>query len=266
MNEMPHCKNCGNLLPARVPGKRGRDPYYCNYWCGVLARGGKLTFDKPTNCLHCDSVFNQRSSGGRPKKYCSRQCAGKFAQALKPKKPFVSKPCAKCGNAFATNRNTDLYCSADCRVLNNTERSRKKWLESNPLPPNYNFDCDDCGRLVERSVEEGYRTKGRYGRFCKFCSLKRRRESYRRKTVKRQGITKPGYVYFETVVQRDLGICWICNNSVDLSIKRTARWGATLDHVIPISKGGEDSLDNIRLAHWICNNQKSNKMIEGLNA
>jgi hypothetical protein len=266
MNEFPHCKNCGNLLPARVPGKRGRDAYYCNHWCGVLARGGKLPVDRVDACLQCDAPITQSPNGGQPRKYCSRKCASRFVQSLKPKKPFVNKPCAKCGVAFSTNRYTDRFCSSACRKLNASVRLKQKWIDLNPSPDNYNYDCDDCGRLVERAIEQGRLTKGRYGRFCKFCSLKRRRESYRHKTVKRQGVAKPAYVYFETVVERDGGICWLCNKAVDLTLSRITRYGATLDHVIPISKGGADSLDNIRLAHWICNNQKSNKMIEGLNA
>jgi 5-methylcytosine-specific restriction endonuclease McrA len=47
---------------------------------------------------------------------------------------------------------------------------------------------------------------------------------------------------------------------IDLSLARNSRFGATIDHVIPISKGGLDVLDNLRLAHWICNIKKGNKV------
>ena len=36
--------------------------------------------------------------------------------------------------------------------------------------------------------------------------------------------------------------------------------GLTVDHVIPLSKGGSDELENLRPAHWICNNRKSDKV------
>jgi len=39
----------------------------------------------------------------------------------------------------------------------------------------------------------------------------------------------------------------------------------TFDHVIPISKGGMDELDNYRLAHLYCNQEKSNMTIEEFN-
>lgn len=30
----------------------------------------------------------------------------------------------------------------------------------------------------------------------------------------------------------------------------------TFDHHVPMSKGGDDELDNLRLAHWMCNQIK----------
>jgi hypothetical protein len=257
-----HCKNCGNLI-TRKSNERGRYPHYCNYWCGVIARGGKLPPNPITECLFCNQVIDQRKTQGNPKKYCSKSCGGKYLQAKKPKKPFVSKACQHCAKEFWAQRDQDKFCSVDCRKDATAIRAIEKWRVNNPLPKNYNYKCDDCDRFVERSVKEG-RLSGI--KLCQFCGLKRRRESYRRKTVKRQGITQPGKVYFEVVVERDKSICWICNELVDLSLSRTTALGATLDHVIPISKGGPDTLENIRLAHWIWNNRKSDKLIEGLNA
>ena len=40
-------------------------------------------------------------------------------------------------------------------------------------------------------------------------------------------------------------------------------WTSRLDHIIPIAKGGHPSdLDNMQLAHWTCNRQKSDKLID----
>ncbi|WCZ54951.1 HNH endonuclease [Latilactobacillus phage TMW 1.1365 P1] len=36
---------------------------------------------------------------------------------------------------------------------------------------------------------------------------------------------------------------------------------AVIDHIIPVSKGGHPSaMDNLQLAHWSCNRQKSDKL------
>lgn len=35
-----------------------------------------------------------------------------------------------------------------------------------------------------------------------------------------------------------------------------------IDHIIPIAKGGHPSdIENLQLAHWTCNRQKSDKLI-----
>jgi 5-methylcytosine-specific restriction endonuclease McrA len=62
-------------------------------------------------------------------------------------------------------------------------------------------------------------------------------------------------------VLREYGsACHICKAEIDLTLSRTSRMGLTVDHVIPLSKGGSDELDNLRPAHWICNNRKSDKL------
>lgn len=56
----------------------------------------------------------------------------------------------------------------------------------------------------------------------------------------------------DELMARDKGLCHICGRTVD-------RRKATRDHVIPKSKGGKGTDDNIRLAHWRCNQIKSDK-------
>lgn len=50
---------------------------------------------------------------------------------------------------------------------------------------------------------------------------------------------------------RDGTACWLCG--VDLTMDT-----ATLDHVIPRSKGGTFALDNLRLACQLRNNRRGN--------
>lgn len=61
------------------------------------------------------------------------------------------------------------------------------------------------------------------------------------------------------IYERDGWICGFCSESVDPTIKNPKPWAATLDHIIPRSKGGSDDADNLRLAHRYCNNVRSNK-------
>lgn len=51
-------------------------------------------------------------------------------------------------------------------------------------------------------------------------------------------------------------ICYIC------TLPFTTKKEITIDHVIPISKGGFDLLENYALAHSECNQEKNNMSLE----
>lgn len=57
------------------------------------------------------------------------------------------------------------------------------------------------------------------------------------------------------IASRDRDRCWLCN-------QRVAQAERTLDHVIPIARGGRHILSNVRLAHRRCNSAKGTKLIE----
>ena len=57
-------------------------------------------------------------------------------------------------------------------------------------------------------------------------------------------------------------VCGICGKPVDFSLKYPHPLSPCIDHIIPIAKGGHPSdLDNMQLAHWTCNRQKSDKLV-----
>lgn len=58
--------------------------------------------------------------------------------------------------------------------------------------------------------------------------------------------------------------CALCGLPVDFDIKYPHPMSATIDHIIPIAKGGHPSdIDNLQLAHFCCNRQKSDKLFRG---
>ena len=57
-------------------------------------------------------------------------------------------------------------------------------------------------------------------------------------------------------------VCGICGKPVDKKLKYPHPLSPCIDHIIPVSKGGHPSdLDNLQLAHWTCNRQKSDKLV-----
>ena len=62
-------------------------------------------------------------------------------------------------------------------------------------------------------------------------------------------------------------ICGICGKPVDMSLKYPHPMSPTIDHIIPVNgpgglRGHPSSLDNLQLAHFSCNRQKSDKIFK----
>lgn len=65
------------------------------------------------------------------------------------------------------------------------------------------------------------------------------------------------------VILKTQTVCGICGKPVDFSYKYPHPLSPTVDHIIPVAKGGDPSdLDNLQLAHRCCNRQKSDKLVD----
>ena len=62
-------------------------------------------------------------------------------------------------------------------------------------------------------------------------------------------------------------VCGICGKPVNKLLKFPHSLSKTVDHIIPVSKGGHPSdISNLQLAHWTCNRQKSDKLTQSSSA
>lgn len=92
----------------------------------------------------------------------------------------------------------------------------------------------------------------------------RENERRRRARLKKSIVIK----YSEQDVLNIYGTdCYLCKNKIDLSASRKqgfGKWemGLHIDHVIPISKGGGDIIENVRPSHALCNLKKNDKIIK----
>ena len=92
---------------------------------------------------------------------------------------------------------------------------------------------------------------------------KAREGDRKRRALKRANIHKP---YTEDQVLKLYGKdCHICKKPVSLSANRSPgapgwQQGLHLDHVVPLSKGGADTIDNVKPAHGLCNLQKNDSI------
>jgi 5-methylcytosine-specific restriction endonuclease McrA len=81
----------------------------------------------------------------------------------------------------------------------------------------------------------------------------KRRESTRRRKALLKGATTIEQFTKDDVFELCQGICGICQQPVDPD-----NWH--LDHIIPLSRGGQHTLDNVQVSHPRCNIRKKAKL------
>lgn len=166
--------------------------------------------------------------------------------------PFVADPrrCAyrPCGALFQPLHGGHLYCSGPCS--DKAQRAR----ELATLPRFVAGRCLHCGEpfVADRMAGSSFQD-----RYCS-TSCGRLVGKKRKRARKRDAYVED--VWAAKIVERDKGICGLCTLPVDLSVG----WGttgssATIDHVIPLSRGGTHEPANAQLAHYECNSAKRDR-------
>jgi hypothetical protein len=216
------------------------------------------------NCEVCQKPFEQ-SPRGRKKSLCSRRCRDIKANRNRTAKRQIEKTCCICDISYTTGFSKSVYCSPKCRRVAGIERGKRVWKETaEQIYPNgiKTKECQWCHEPMQvRAVR--YEASRLYH---PNCSKEAEKARYRIKTVKRQGKLSTNRISPEQVVREYGSTCHICQKEIDLTLPRTSKLGLTLDHLIPLSKDGPDTIENLRPAHWSCNNFKSDKLLEELNA
>lgn len=173
----------------------------------------------------CAGHYNQwRSTGAEPTP---------FAWTWQP-----AQPCLVCGQSGPDNEHRQ-FCSAACRRLYRTH--------DGDVPTSRH--CVLCGDHIDLTA------KGRGGQ-------------RRKASVKLCGACRTAYgdhgVTVEWLAERDGPACGICGDEVDLTLTRpVSLMCPSVDHVVPRAAGGTHEVDNLQLAHLLCNMRKGAAVPEG---
>jgi len=201
----------------------------------------------------------------------------------------MAQQVAKCGTRSGYNRHArlkELYCD-ECRAAN-TKYYMDKY--KNDAEYKEQFLKNQYNRHKERMKSDSEYAKKQTQRFhdiyvTKYKDLEfrqelaenqkkwveanrpRRRELTRKHShIRRASILGNGHSpYTEKEVLDLYGTnCHICNEQIDLTANRRVGdegWAKSLhiDHVIPILRGGADTLENVRPSHGLCNIAKGVK-------
>lgn len=87
----------------------------------------------------------------------------------------------------------------------------------------------------------------------------RRRDNYHRRRARRKKAATGARVELSAIAARDKWTCQICRKAVDRTLIWPHPMSPSLDHVVPLSKGGAHDPANVQLAHLDCNTVKGNR-------
>ena len=65
---------------------------------------------------------------------------------------------------------------------------------------------------------------------------------------------KPSHIY-----ERDNWICGICGEEIDRNAPHRSYLSASIDHVVPLARGGTHTPANVQAAHFGCNSKKGTR-------
>src|SRR6185437_11193092 len=215
----------------------------------------------PTRCSQCKTTHDRDRRRAYRDSHRSR----------KPPATCRAVVCVDCGAEFERVHSNGVRrrCVA-CRAAHNMVRHRRYQpnRDRSPRP------CDMCGVLITPEPV------GPVANWCRVCAgarqgqqrdewLKKRPELLRRRwqanKQRRRAAKYAGHVErfsSQEIYERDGWVCGICDQPVDRSRRYPDRDSASLDHIVPLSRGGSHTRRNVQLAHLRCNLDKSDRVAD----
>ena len=159
----------------------------------------------------------------------------------------MSKIYCGCGKPYPLTRSAKcLYCDV-CRVdgcnkpytdLGYCARHYMSYWRYGQAVPS--IKCASCDRMVGN--------RNRHTRYCFDCRRAAKRKSSQKSQARRRSVCSEE-IDRDLLYLIDHGICYLCQEPVLADY--------AVDHIIPISRGGNNVWSNIAVTHKICNSQKS---------
>lgn len=222
-------------------------------------------------CPACGTPIEPRRTPGNPRVWCSEACRvwnhiqctkGKRQEATRIAK--ADRRCAQCAVGISHRRANAKYCSKRCSEIASGKR----------LPealPSARCALSECGitfepwRTGQRCCSEKH-SKLLYNRESRADGRQKpgewndkRRDSYHRRRALKKAASTGTPVLFAEIAERDRWRCCICKKAVDPKVKWPHSKSPSLDHLVPLSKGGAHDPSNVALAHLGCNSAKNNR-------
>jgi 5-methylcytosine-specific restriction endonuclease McrA len=168
------------------------------------------------------------------------------------------KACVHCGASKST---AEFPAMAACRdglsswckqchraAAKASSAKRRSEINISRRRPQRSVACAECGTVILSSNPAR--------RFCsRLCYHRGNVNEYRhRKRSAPRAMPFRSHVSRHAIAERDAWTCQLCLGPIDRATI------PTLDHIIPLSRGGGHTADNVQLAHLSCNARKGNRV------
>lgn len=243
------CKGCGCEFSQN---NRKNTSEWCTRRCYDRVRNknkihamADAPFPKKKVCAVCSVVFETRT---RYLKTCDLP-ACKDAYALARKYPGGKRLCFGCGDEYMAPSKKSKYCSNGCAT---------KYARKNSLAEKGNVSCVVCFQEFTPSPETKFNV-------CSVeCYSVRRSNEWKENCARRRiainnGRVKGEVVRVHEIFARENYICALCGIKTSKSGGKYANNYPTIDHIIPLSKGGQHIPGNLQCLCRKCNISKGSK-------
>jgi len=261
---------------------------YCSPKCGK--QGAKIRAAKRRgtdiikDCPICGERFEIGTNGALTK-YCSQDCADE-ARRIRNRERWreanpgwndrTNKVCEWCGKSYEVKpkyASQSRFCSDECRHRSKGHKPMEEYLkeleqqkeetarikEAERKARIKTKACTECGETF-KTIQPNQLTCSKECSRLRKNRLKRhyKEERYNETNLIDKDIT------VKVLYKRDKGICYICGGKCDFKDHTQINGHFTagpnypsIDHIIPIARGGMHTWDNVKLAHHYCNSMKS---------
>lgn len=240
------CQHCGSAF--ELDNRRGRPRLYCDHDCTRAAQVGvprRRWLERRKNapskrsdtgtCIVCAQALT-----GRQRAFCSDDCCYWHRHNPGTPKPVAARSCTQCGADISHMQRSAKFCSERCKAQGRNTKQPQA------------FKCKACGELCIQGTNV---PRNSYA-FCNQSCASKHAGRVRRA---RHAAAFVEHVTVPQLVERDGWECKLCGDTIDRAKRFPDFYAATIDHIVPLAKGGKHELSNTQLAHYICNTRKRDR-------
>lgn len=180
---------------------------------------------------------------------------------LAPNPRKRERVCAICHGKYLGTKRRSKTCSEACKKTYKARYARELAAVRrfrNPHPPlvTHQAVCDCCGKIFDAN--------GKRWRYCsRKCFRAYKNRANWKHDLKRRRLMVDAFVEMfdrQEIFVRDGWICQLCHEPIDQAARWPNQMSASVDHIIPITLGGEHSRANVQASHLICNIRKGGRL------